>query len=60
MIRNVMNSYEKTIKTAFQNSRIDFYFVTLFYCLYNICILSSGGLRPPQQANEHNNYVNQT
>ena len=51
---------EKPSKTAFPFSIIDFYFVTLFYCLYDICILSSGGLRPPQQANEHNNYVNQT
>ena len=36
---------EKPSKTAFQFSIIDFYFVTLFYCLYYICILSSGGVR---------------
>ena len=29
---------EKPSKTAFQFSRIDFYFVTLFYCLYDICM----------------------
>ena len=29
---------EKTIKTAFRFSRIDFYFVTAFYSLYNICM----------------------
>ena len=29
---------KKPSKTAFQFSRIDFYFVTLFYCVYNICI----------------------
>ena len=29
---------EKPIKTASEISRIDFLFVTLFYCLYDICI----------------------
>ena len=29
---------EKTIKTAFRFSRIDFYFVTCFYSLYDICM----------------------
>mgnify|MGYP003212570367 CR=1 FL=1 len=28
----------KTIKTAFGFSIIDFYFVTAFYCLYDICM----------------------
>ena len=36
---------EKPSKSAFQFSIIDFYFVTLFYCLYYICILSSVPLR---------------
>lgn len=36
---------KKPSKTAFQFSRIDFYFVTLFYYLYYICILSSRPLR---------------
>ena len=36
---------KKPSKTAFQFSRIDFYFVILFYCLYYICILSSVPLR---------------
>ena len=30
---------EKTIKTAFRFSRIDFYFVTAFYSLYDICMV---------------------
>lgn len=36
---------EKPSKTAFQFSIIDFYFVTFFYYLYYICILSSSPLR---------------
>ena len=28
-----------TIKTAIQNSRINFYFVTIFYSLDNICLV---------------------
>ena len=36
---------KKPSKTAFQFSIIVFYFVTLFYCLYYICILSSRPLR---------------
>ncbi len=36
---------KKPSKTAFQFYRIVFYFVTLFYCLYYICILSSVPLR---------------
>ena len=31
-----------TIKTANQNSRINFYFVTSFYSLYDICMADSG------------------
>lgn len=34
---------EKPIKTASEISRINFRFVTLFYCLYNICIPLIGG-----------------
>ena len=30
---------EKNIKTAFRFSRIDFYFVTAFYSLYDICMV---------------------
>ena len=30
----------KLQKTPSQISIIDFYFVTLFYCLYNICIIN--------------------
>ena len=29
---------QNTIKTAFRFSRIDFYFVTSFYSLYDICM----------------------
>ena len=30
---------QKPIKTASEISRIDFLFVTLFYCVYDICML---------------------
>ena len=30
---------QNTIKTAIHNSRINFYFVTAFYSLYDICIV---------------------
>ena len=40
---------QNTEKTANRNSRINFYFVTCFYSLYNICIvdcmLSELGIR---------------
>ena len=32
---------EKTIKTAFRFSIIDFYFVTAFYSLYDICMATA-------------------
>ena len=36
---------QNTVKTAIRNSRINFYFVTAFYSLYDIC-MADGGLRP--------------
>ena len=30
---------QNTVKTANQNSRINFYFVTCFYSLYDICMV---------------------
>ena len=32
----------KPIKTTLVNSIIDFLFVTIFYCVYDICILHNG------------------
>ena len=34
----VLFSQQNTVKTAKRNSRINFYFVTSFYSLYDICI----------------------
>jgi len=34
----VLFAHQNTIKTAFRFSRIDFYFVTCFYSLYDICM----------------------
>ena len=36
---------KNTVKTAIRNSRINFYFVTVFYHLYDIC-MADGGRRP--------------
>ena len=35
----VLFAQQNTEKTANMNSRINFYFVTSFYCLDNICIV---------------------
>ena len=35
----VLFAQQNTVKTAILNSRINFYFVTDFYRLYDICIL---------------------
>ena len=35
----VLFAQQNTVKTANQNSRINFYFVTSFYHLYDICIV---------------------
>lgn len=32
----------KPIKPTLVNSKIDFLFVTIFYCMYDICILHNG------------------
>ena len=34
----VCQTQQNTVKTANQNSRINFYFVTCFYSLYDICM----------------------
>ena len=34
----VLFALQNTIKTAFRFSRINFYFVTAFYSLYDICM----------------------
>ena len=34
----VLFAHHNTVKTAIRNSRIDFYFVTCFYSLYDICM----------------------
>ena len=34
----VLFAQQNTIKTAFRFSRINFYFVTAFYSLYDICM----------------------
>ena len=41
----VQFAQQNTVKTANQNSRINFYFVTAFYSLYDIC-MADGGRRP--------------
>ena len=34
----VLFAQQNTVKTAIRNSRINFYFVTAFYSLYDICM----------------------
>ena len=34
----VLFAQQNTVKTAIRNSRINFYFVTAFYFLYDICM----------------------
>ena len=34
----VLFAQQNTVKTANQNSKTDFYFVTCFYSLYDICM----------------------
>jgi len=34
----VLLAQQNTVKTAKRNSRINFYFVTTFYSLYDICM----------------------
>ena len=34
----VLFAQQNTVKTANRNSRINFYFVTAFYSLYDICM----------------------
>ena len=34
----VLFAQQNTVKTAKRNSRINFYFVTTFYSLYDICM----------------------
>ena len=38
----VLFAQQNTIKTAFRFSRINFYFVTAFYSLYDICMATAG------------------
>ena len=47
LISNKLHSFrnfkmQNTVKTAIRNSRINFYFVTAFYSLYDICMADSG------------------
>ena len=37
----VLFAQQNTIKTAFRFSRINFYFVTAFYSLYDICMMGN-------------------
>ena len=37
----VLFAQQNTEKTAKQNSRINFYFVTCFYSLYDICMMGN-------------------
>ena len=39
----VLFAQQNTVKTAIRNSRINFYFVTDFYSLYDICIADMRG-----------------
>ena len=41
----VQFAQQNTVKTANQNSRINFYFVTSFYSLYDICMADGGRIR---------------
>ena len=41
----VLFAQQNTVKTANQNSRINFYFVTAFYSLYDICMADDGRIR---------------
>ena len=36
----VLFAQQNTVKTAIRNSRINFYFVTSFYSLYDICMVA--------------------
>ena len=47
----VQFAQQNTVKTANQNSKINFYFVTAFYSLYDICMadMTDGGCRPNQK-----------
>ena len=45
MIKKRLHRGYAYVKTAIRNSKINFYFVTVFYSLYDICI-ADGGLRP--------------
>ena len=38
----VQFAQQNTVKTANQNSKINFYFVTSFYSLYDICMTDGG------------------
>ena len=38
----VQFAQQNTVKTANQNSKINFYFVTSFYSLYDICMADGG------------------
>ena len=35
----VLFAQQNTVKTANRNSKINFYFVTVFYSLYDICMV---------------------
>ena len=41
----VQFAQQNTVKTANQNSRINFYFVTSSYSLYDICMADGGRIR---------------
>ena len=41
----VQFAQQNSVKTANQNSKINFYFVTAFYSLYDICMADGGRIR---------------
>ena len=51
----VLFAQQNTVKTANRNSRINFYFVTAFYSLYDICIAYPRTHKHKQV--EHDRYV---